>query len=72
MTKNQFGIAVIFIGGIWTLACLFADTLGLGTILFGFGQSTRIGRIHLVFIFVGIFITLIGVAAMVLIEGEKK
>ncbi len=72
MTKNQLGVLIVLIGGVWTLACLFADTLGLGPSLFGFSPGSSIGSIQLAFIFVGVFIALIGVAVMVLLEDKKE
>lgn len=68
MNKNVLGILIVIFGLIWTAACLFADRLGLGSLIFNFYPNTRIGRVQLVFILIGILITLIGVAVMAFIK----
>ena len=72
MTKNQLGIVIVLVGGVWTLACLFADALGLGPAIFGFTPGSRIGAIQLVFIFIGVFIAFIGVAVMILLNDKEE
>jgi LPXTG-motif cell wall-anchored protein len=72
MNKNVLGILVMIIGFIWTVACIFADTLGLGPAIFNFNPNTGLGRIQLVFIFIGVLIMLIGLAVVILIKGEEK
>ncbi|OQX61995.1 MAG: hypothetical protein B5M51_06715 [Anaerolinea sp. 4484_236] len=72
MNKNYLGIAIVALGGVWTLACLFADALGLGTVIFGFSPGSTIGRIQLAFIFVGVLIVFIGVAVLVLIKNGSS
>ena len=71
MKKLYLGLIIIFVGGLWTFVCLFADVFGLGPLVFGFGPNSRIGALQLVFIFIGIFIAMIGVAVIVFIKEEK-
>ena len=68
MNKNVLGILIVLLGLIWTAACIFADRLGLGTMIFNFDPNTRVGRVQLVFILIGILITLIGIAVMAFIK----
>ena len=72
MNKYILGSVIVLIGGVWTVACLFADALGLGPIIFGFPPGSSIGRIQLVFIFVGVFIVLLGIAVLILIKDKAK
>ena len=72
MNKNLFGVIIILVGGMWIVASLFADELGLGSLLFGFSPGSAIGRIQLVFIGVGVFIFIIGVAALVLVKDKAE
>ncbi|MBS1249457.1 MAG: hypothetical protein MAG431_01037 [Chloroflexi bacterium] len=72
MTKNQLGIVIVLIGMVWAGVCLLADVFGLGPLIFGFSKGSAIGPIQLVFIFIGVFIALIGVAVMVLVEDKKE
>jgi len=72
MNKNLLGSVIVFIGGVWTVACLFADVLGLGPRIFGFTPGSSIGRIQLVFIFVGVFIVMLGMAVLIFIKDKVK
>lgn len=72
MNKNYLGIGIVAIGGVWTLACLFADALGLGPAIFGFSPGNSVGRIQLVFIFIGVFIAFIGAAVLVLLKDKDE
>jgi hypothetical protein len=70
MNKNILGILIVILGLIWTGACLLADRLGLGSLIFNFLPNSQIGRVQLVFILIGVLITLIGIAVIAFIKQE--